>query len=178
VLESWMPLGTQGPITLVGGYSDEALLHQGEWQIEPEQRLRAWAERELPAEESSSIPRRETRIAREASRLVRNWAGQHTADLPKLAIMRVVNEWNPYSGRALAWKLLAVLGLCWLTIAAPRAAWILGGVLVLNTLCIMLLYSVGGRFLVPLYGVLYTLAGLGMTSIALGVQRLAQRSAT
>jgi hypothetical protein len=107
--------------------------------------------------------------------MVRTWAAQHAADLPRLAIIRAVNEWNPYSGRALLWKLMALAGLCWLSAAAPRAAWILGGVLVLNTLCVMLLYSVGGRFMVPLYGVLYTLAGLGITGIALVGQRLGRR---
>ncbi|MGN6545662.1 MAG: hypothetical protein ACTHK7_11480 [Aureliella sp.] len=176
VLKSWMPLGTQGPITLLGGYSDEALAHQGEWQPAAEERLRAQIENELVVYQDRSIPQRELRIARRASRLVRQWAAEHAADLPRLAIMRVVNEWNPYTGRALAWKLMALAGLCWLCASAPRAAWIFSGLLILNTLCAMALYSVGGRFLVPLYGMLYTLAGLGLAGLALGLHHLSLRS--
>lgn len=176
VLKTWMPLGTQGPITLLGGYSDEALAQFGEWQVEPEQRLRENAERELVIEQDRSIPNREVRIARQASQQVRRWASEHIAQLPRLTTMRAINEWNPYTGRALAWKLLALLGLCWLAIVVPRAAWLLGGILLLNTLCVMLLYSVGGRFLVPLYGILYTLAGLGATCVVLATLYLVERT--
>ena len=166
VTGTWMPLGTQGPISLLGGYSDDALRAHGEWQVAPEQRLRAKMQ---PASshptEPAKILQREVDVARQASREIRGWAAEHLADLPVLGLQRLQTEWNPYSGRALLWKIAALFGLIFLACHRPRAAWLLGGLLAINSICVMALYSVGGRFLVPTYGLLYTLAGVGGAAI-------------
>ena len=156
-----MPLGTQGPITLVGGYSDESLAQRGQWQLAPELRLRQRVENELAPDDGGSLVRREVRVANAASQEVRSWTRRHLQDLPRLAWYRLMSEWAPYTGRALAWKLAALLGLGYLTLRMPTAATVMGGVMLINTLMVMALYSVGGRFLVPTYGILYTLAGVG-----------------
>lgn len=153
VLKTWMPLGTQGPITLVGGYSDDAILADGQWQMAPEQRLR------------QRVSGDELDVARQASREVSAWISAHKGQLLTLAWTRLRTEWNPYSGRALIWKLMALTGLCFLARAMPRSAWILGGIIAINSLTVMVLYSVGGRFLVPTYGILYTLGGIGVAGV-------------
>lgn len=159
VLKTFMPLGTQGPITLVGGYNDDAILMRGQWHVGPENRLRRGAEAEVA---SADIPAREVHVARRASRQVKEWIGSHLGTLPNLAWVRLKNEWNPYNGRALAFRLAALVGLCWLCTLHRSAALLLGGVIIVNSITVMMLYSVGGRFLVPTYGILYTLAGIGI----------------
>lgn len=169
VLDAAMPLGTQGPVTLLGGYSDESLARWGEWRSEPEIRLRERLASDLSMESEAALVRHEVRVAQEASREVRSWIARHVGDLPKLAWMRLVNEWNPYTGRALLWKLAALLGLAFLCLRLPRAAGVLGGVLLINSLMVMAVYSVGGRFLIPTYGILYSLAGIGVMSVPLTI---------
>ncbi len=159
VLKTFMPLGTQGPITLVGGYNDEAINMKGQWHVDPEIRLRKEAEAEVAADD---IPAREVHVARRASRQVKEWIRAHLGTLPNLAWVRLKNEWNPYNGRALAFRLAALVGLFWLCTLHRSAALLLGGVIIVNSITVMMLYSVGGRFLVPTYGILYTLAGIGI----------------
>ncbi len=159
VLKNFMPLGTQGPITLVGGYNDDAIALKGQWHVGPEIRLRREAEIEVP---NADIPAREVHVARRASAQVKTWIRQHLGTLPNLAWVRLKNEWNPYNGRALAFRLAALVGLCWLFTLHRSAALLLGGVIIVNSITVMMLYSVGGRFLVPTYGILYTLAGIGI----------------
>lgn len=159
VLKSFMPLGTQGAITLVGGYNDEAIVMKGQWHVAPEIRLRREAEAEVDA---SDIIAREIHVARRASKQVKEWIGTHLGKLPNLAWIRLKNEWNPYNGRAVAFRLAALVGLCWLCILHRSAALLLGGVIIVNSITVMMLYSVGGRFIVPTYGILYTLAGIGI----------------
>lgn len=159
VLKTLMPLGTQGPITLVGGYNDEAIVMRGQWHVLPENRLRREAEPEV---ETSSIPAREVHVARRASKQVKEWIRAHVGTLPNLAWVRLKNEWNPYNGRALGFRLAALVGLCWLCTLHRSSALLLGGVIIVNSMTVMILYSVGGRFIVPTYGILYTLAGIGL----------------
>lgn len=169
VLQRFMPLGTQGSISLIGGYNDEALAHGGEWQVGAEVALRERVEAKPITGKGAEIVQREIQVSSAAARAVWTWTRNHERLLPLLAALRLRTEWNPYTGRALAWKIAAVLGLSWLLLLSPRTASVLGGVVLLNSLMVMLLYSVGGRFLVPTYGVLYTLAGIG---IALTSERI------
>ena len=173
VLNRWMPLGTQGATTLLGGYSDAARRGNGDWQAEPELALRA----ELAAREDfRRLPddtARELVVAREASSRVRRWISEHRGDLPSLIAKRVYVHWNPYSGASLLWKLPLLVGGFGLLLArTPAALWLLGLPLT-STLVVAAFYSTGGRFLVPLYGDLFTVAGLG---IAWSVAWLARRT--
>ncbi|MCA9133813.1 MAG: hypothetical protein KDA45_11690, partial [Planctomycetales bacterium] len=74
-------------------------------------------------------------------------------------------HWNPYYGRSLLWKAAFILGLLSLLRQRHRAAWWLGGLPLVSTVVVAALYATGGRFLVPLYGVLFTLAGYGVTRL-------------
>lgn len=169
VLGRFMPLGTQGPITLVGGYCDAALQAGGDWQFGPEQQLRSGMESDptwLAAEDDTQ---REVLVARAATSSLRTWIANHWTQLPSLAWARVVTHWNPYSGRSLVWKALILIGAAWLACQRGSGRIWLIGIPVLSTAVTALLYSTGGRFLVPLYGILFTLAGLGVGRLALGI---------
>lgn len=159
VLGRWMPLGTQGPITLLGGYCDGAMRIGGDWYAQPEQDLR----REFQfRERTKNDTEREILIADAARERVRVWIVSHLTDLPRLATQRAVVHWNPYHGRSLLWKVAMILGaIVLLRLRSPATWWLLGLPLV-STLVVAALYSTGGRFLVPLYGILFTLAGLSI----------------
>lgn len=183
VLGEFKPLGTQGPITLLGGYSDQALAAGGEWQFEPEQELRAELQTTAGFQKLEGTEQ-ELMVAREASARTRSWLFAHLGQLPSMFAGRVVTHWNPYFGRSLLWRVAILLGGLSICIAIAQAEpqedarrdfwhfaiWLLGIPLV-STIVVMLLYSVGGRFLVPAYGVLFTLAGIGIGSLVRVVQR-------
>lgn len=167
VLRSFMPLGTQGPITLVGGFCDDAMDAGGDWQFNPERQLRARMQSNPTWLSAEDDTQREVLVARAASREVRSWIADHWTQLPSLAWARIVTHWNPYSGRSLVWKALILLGAGWLACQRGTARIWLIGLPILSTAVTALLYSTGGRFLVPLYGILFTLAGLGVGRITL-----------
>ncbi|MCA9133920.1 MAG: hypothetical protein KDA45_12225, partial [Planctomycetales bacterium] len=89
VLERWMPLGTQGPITLLGGYSDAGLQSNGEWQFAPEQHLRRELTHVPEFQALASDTQREVWVARAARVRVRTWLGEHWRDLPWMAAKRI-----------------------------------------------------------------------------------------
>jgi hypothetical protein len=165
VLQRFMPLGTQGPITLLGGYSDAALQSNGDWQFDPELRLRAELQKRPDFRAAPSDLDREKIVADVARQRVKSWITEHPGKLLGLATKRVYVHWNPYTGRSLFWKLAIVLGAVGLLVHRRRAAWWLLGLPLWSTIVVAALYSVGGRFLVPLYGVLFTLAGLGLAGL-------------
>ena len=87
---------------------------------------------------------------------------ENLSRLPSLMVNRVATHWNPSFGRSLVWKILILAGICRAAVRLPRPVqiWLIGLPLI-STLAAALLYTVGGRFLVPLYGLLFTLAGYG-----------------
>jgi hypothetical protein len=165
VLNRWMPLGTQGPITLLGGYCDEALANGGDWQHAPEQRLRQAIRGNEEFSRLSTDVERELMIVDESKRLVRGWIAEHMGELPRLFVARVVTHWNPYTGRSLVWRLLILAGAIYLVVKRRPEAWVLVGLPVMNTVLVASLYTTGGRFLVPLYGILFTLSAIGVASL-------------
>lgn len=165
VLERFMPLGTQGPITLLGGYCDEAIGDGGDWQHAPEQRLRQSMRENAAFNALPSDVARELMIVDESKRLVRSWIAEHMSGLPRLFLARVVTHWNPYTGKSLVWRLLILVGAIYLLAKRRPEAWVLVGLPVMNTILVASLYTTGGRFLVPLYGILFTLSAIGVASL-------------
>jgi hypothetical protein len=167
VLESLQPLGTKGAITLMGGYCDAAFESGGEWQFAPERNLRQDLESKVDWNAATEQVHRS--LDREMSKFaaieVKQWTIGNAYRLPQLFWMRVVTEWNPYRGKALLLKLLAVAGVIWLAIHNRVALIWLVGPLAINTILVAMTYSVGGRFLVPTYGPLYLLAAFGFSGL-------------
>lgn len=157
------PLGTKGSVTMLGGYCDAALENGGEWQSAPERNMRVELESQLPANvDASGVLELEKELGRKAGQEIKRWTAANIAQLPSLFVSRVVTEWNPYSGKALLLKLAALAGVLWLMRFNRTALLWLAGPLLINTVLVMLTYSVGGRFLVPTYGALYVLAAFGI----------------
>lgn len=176
ILKRWMPLGTQGSIALLGGYSDEALAERGEWQYQPELTLRAQLANDPVYLAASNDTEREIMVCQQARQLVNRWIAEHLSDLPGMFIGRIFIHWNPYFGRSLAWKIAALAGAAILVLdrwrrgseAGSYAIWLIGFPLT-STLVAALLYTTGGRFLVPMYGVLYTLSGIAVGTSVQGL---------
>ena len=188
VTEGYSPLGTKGALTLLGGYSSESLAADGDWQPGPENALRARMAtqdiRTQPPEKLSKFEAarlgtlHEIALARAARDEVAKWINENWANLPTLVGKRIATHWNPYFGQSLLWKLAMMAGAAILLYSASKntslhcrdAVWLVG-LPIVSTLVTACLYSVGGRFLVPLYGLLMTLAAVGTASVCL---RLAQ----
>lgn len=171
VLESFHPLGTKGSTTLMGGYCDESYQSEGLWQFAPERALRFELESKLDWNTTSAKDLRdlELEIERQAKLKVNQWSSENWELLPALALKRVVTEWNPYRGKALLMKLLAAIGGIWLMRNNRVALIWLVGPLVMNTILVAWTYSLGGRFLVPTYGLIYILAAIGVAGIGTAV---------
>ncbi len=167
VLGSFHPLGTKGTTTLLGGYCDEAYRSGGEWQIAPEKELRSVLESKLDLNSASVADRTdlELELGRQAAVQVKQWVRENLELIPSLFAKRAVTEWNPYWGKALLLKLFALVGVIWLAYNSRVALVWLTGPLVINTILVVLTYSVGGRFLVPTYGQLYILAAFGFSGL-------------
>ncbi|GIW96850.1 MAG: hypothetical protein KatS3mg111_0183 [Pirellulaceae bacterium] len=60
VLGAFLPLGTQGPVAVLGGYNDAALRAGGEWRYEAELALRAELAADPSFQQASSVEREKT----------------------------------------------------------------------------------------------------------------------
>ncbi|AMV32932.1 hypothetical protein VN12_12460 [Pirellula sp. SH-Sr6A] len=172
VLGRFQPLGTKGSTTLLGGYCDESVASRGEWQFAPERRLRALIPPPVESNHASDWIANELAIAAQAAEEVRGWTTENMSILPGLMVQRVVTEWNPYTGKALLLKIFALLGAIGLVFRDRRTLAWLAVPLLMQTIVTALTYSVGGRFLVPVYGCVYLLAVIGMAELA----RLSQQA--
>jgi hypothetical protein len=163
VLGELQPLGTKGPTTLLGGYCDESLNAGGEWQFGPEKRLReeVYGRLDLGSATSQEWIETEKTIASEASQRVVHWIRTNFASLPQLMVQRVVTEWNPYTGKSLLFKILALVGVTALWLQDRRILLWLTVPLLVNSVVVAGTYSLGGRFLVPTYGCFYLLVSTG-----------------
>jgi hypothetical protein len=167
VLGELQPLGTKGPTTLLGGYCDESLNSGGEWQFEPEKKLReeVYGRFDLGSATSQEWIDVEKTIASEASQRVAEWIRMNVASLPQLVVQRVVTEWNPYTGKSLLFKILALVGVAGLWLHDRRVLLWLTVPLLVNSIVVAGTYSLGGRFLVPTYGCYYLLVSIGFLYI-------------
>ena len=180
VLGSFHPLGTKGATTLMGGYCDEAFHAGGEWQFAPERelRLRLQSKVDLVAASAEDLHELELEIGKQAAVQTKAWIASNPGLLPLLFLKRVVTEWNPYRGKALLLKLLAIAGAIWLLRNDRNVLVWLIGPLVMNTIVVAFTYSVGGRFLVPTYGPLYILAAFGIAGVIKSITYVKSRWAS
>lgn len=171
VLERFMPLGGQGAASLRGGYSDEALADHGNWHGEAENRIQAKLDLSFEARGWTQA-QREVALAELANRETLKWINEHRPEMPQLILERIKTHWGPYRGTSLAWRIAILIGgLCLLFQRRREAIWLIG-VPLISTCVVAILYETGGRFLVPLYGILYGIAGYGVSQIACFALRL------
>jgi hypothetical protein len=166
----WLPLGTHGMNSLMGGYSNESLSDEGNWHPEPEARLRTELSKQ-PDWSAKPSYERDAIVHDAASKSLRAWIGENAASLPLLFGLRLKTHWGPYFGKSLIWKLSILCGFIVLLRHRLREAIWLVGLPVISSLTVMILYETGGRFLVPLYGLLYAVAGIGVAAIIQSLYR-------
>ena len=171
VLDRWMPLGGQGAASLRGGYSDEALADHGNWHGAAEDRIQK-ALTDDPSSQGLSAAEREVALADLASRETHEWIQANRGQLPRLLAMRLVTHWGPYFGPSLFWRFGILGGFVALLIHRRQESIWLVGLPLVNTFTVLCLYEAGGRFLVPLYGILYAVAGIG---VSCGISAIAAR---
>ncbi len=162
-LQSFMPMGAQGAASILGGYSDEALADGGNWHSDAELRLRQRLG-ELPLANEWTNLELERQIALAASVETKKWIDEHRPDLPYLFVLRLKSHWGPYFGKSLLWRIGMILGVIAIIVGRRREALWMLGLPIASSLTVMCLYETGGRFLVPLYGLLYALAGIGFAA--------------
>lgn len=163
-LESFMPMGAQGAVSILGGYSDEALADQGNWHPEAQNRLQQKL-LSLPGAKKWSSLELEREMALAASAETRYWVRQHARDIPTLIFLRLKTHWSPYFGKSLIWRCGMLLGVVVLLMHRRWESYWFLGIPIVSSLTVMGLYETGGRFLVPLYGLLYALAGIGFAIV-------------
>ena len=180
VLKEFSPLGTKGSITLMGGYCDAAYRAGGAWQVAPESQARA----NLVAKFGDSLQTStqtnlelEKQLQHDSKIAVRQWIFANWSKLPLLMCMRVIDHFNPYWGVSGFRKLFALIGAVVLVRRLPQVGWFAVGLIGINAFMVSLMYSVGGRFLVPLYGIVYMLAALGVCWLLLVTRLLVTGSA-
>jgi hypothetical protein len=171
VLQRIMPLGGQGAASLRGGYCDESLADRGNWHGEAEERLQRQLDGE-PGCEGWTQAQREVALAHRASRETWDWIAANRMQLPSLMAMRVESHWSPFTGTSLLWRIAILMGWLGLALSRRRELIALLGLPVISTCTVAILYETGGRFLVPLYALLYLTAGIG---VALAIEGIARR---
>lgn len=178
VTDGYSMLGTKGAVTLMGGYCDASIAASGDWQYGPERVLRndiatEQGQLELTADPFARNTQFEVMLAMRSRGELDSWLAVNFQYLPRLIGMRIATHWNPYTGKSLIWKLAAFAGLLALIAYRRKEAFWFVGLPILSTLVVAALYSVGGRFLVPLYGILFCLPGIatGVCLVAFATKR-------
>lgn len=161
LLGTFMPLGSQGVPSMLGGYNDAALNDGGNWQPEPQLAIQEFVESQSDSKKFNSL-QKEVLVSRLASEQLRDWVWNNLTSLPALAFAKLKTHWGPYWGTSLLWRLAIVLGVIGLIHFKRREGLWFIGLPLISSITVMILYETGGRFLVPLYGLLYALAGLGV----------------
>ena len=112
--------------------------------------------------ESWTAAQREVALAELASHETWSWIQEHWQDLPRLGAMRLITHWGPWRIDHVAWKCAAIVGVLWVWRNDRRQGVVIASILLADAVSTVLLYETGGRFLIPLHGLLYALAGVGL----------------
>lgn len=153
VLGEFYPLGTQGEEQASARHSDEAFARRGMWYNPDETGFFD----NVSKDSSRPLAIRRAELSQAAARA---WVKAHPFKTMLLPPLRVFQEYRPHGPGDLFVLAFAALGLVlvWRT-PEGRAA---RGILLAQTLTIAITWSVAGRFLYPLLGILHYLAIVGL----------------
>jgi 4-amino-4-deoxy-L-arabinose transferase-like glycosyltransferase len=167
VLHRFQPLGTQGALSLISGYSDKAIELKGVW-FNPDQfgMFDHLSTQGKPPLEQELIKGDYSRS--EAYR----WIVQNPSKIPRLAVLKVLGEWQP--ANFVQALLLGFAGLGFLVLLALNWQEAVSCFTFLGTatLAVALTYSADGRFLIPFLPLLTMLSTLGIWSFVLSSAEL------
>ena len=153
VLGEFRPLGTQGAEQLSAAYSDEAFARRGMWFNLDETEFFRGIDQPDPVQRTLAR-------AQLSEQSARTWVGQHPFQAACLWPARVFQEFRPHGPGDLFVLVFAGLGLAilWKTPAGLASRWLIAG----QVLAIAATWSVAGRFVFPLLGILHLLATIGL----------------
>jgi 4-amino-4-deoxy-L-arabinose transferase-like glycosyltransferase len=153
VLGEFRPLGTQGAEQLSAAYSDEAFRRLGMWFNQEE--LGFFRGIETPDPVRRSLDR-----AERSELSARQWVAHHPLKAALLWPARVFQEFRPHGPGDLFVLAFSLLGLAilWDTPEGRAARWLCAG----QVFAIAATWSVAGRFVYPLLGMLHLLAVVGL----------------
>lgn len=153
VLGEFRPFGTQGAEQLSAAYSDEAFARRGMWfNLDETEFFRG-------IKELDPVQRNLARAQR-SEHSARTWVGQHPFQAAILWPVRVFQEFRPHGPGDLFVLVFAGLGLAilWPTPAGRASRWLIAA----QVLAIAATWSVAGRFVFPLLGMMHLLATIGL----------------
>jgi hypothetical protein len=154
-----LPFGTEGALNLPAGFGPKALENRGLWRSNHED-----GSAMIMARVGGDMRRWETELARYRQRLTLRWMMRNPKDVLRLMYLHVWQEVRPHGEAVADW--LLPLGLVAAFALRRHAAARLVPLMVGATLfSIAMTWSVGGRFIVPLYPVLMALIGAAAASI-------------
>ncbi len=170
-LNAFMPLGTQGYINFSASYSDDACANRGVWRPTPTLAVRRELEQQEWYQAIGDPLEKHKAVAIACRDRAREWAMANSGKILQLAWMKLRSHlkplYRPTWGRVLV--ILSLVGLAVVSkTAVPAIALTL---LAADFFTIMLTHSVGGRFLVVVYPVLFTASGIGLAGIVVIVSR-------
>ena len=170
VLDSFMPLGTQGALNMPAGFGSRALRFKGVWSSNPGD-----GAAEIEALNLDPVTS-EVRLAKFRSALARRWIHEHPADALRLMGLHVWQEIRP---RRLpyptgAW-LLPVAAVAALYLRRSPGVGVIVSMVGANILGIALTWSVAGRFMAPVQPLLAALAGAMMVAMVRQAVELSAR---
>lgn len=152
VLGEFRPLGTQGAEQMSAAYSDQAFARKGMWGNIDQAGFFESIDEEDPIKRSLAR-------ARLSEQTAMTWIKQHPFKSAVLPVLRVLQEFRPHGPADLFVLAFSCLGLAvvWKTSDGKIAAWII----LAQVLAIAATWSVAGRFVYPLLGVMHLLATIG-----------------
>jgi hypothetical protein len=157
VLRAFMPLGTQGAINLPVGYSNKAISQDGIWSGGAKEYIF-----KCFTSQTKGVLR-ERDEARFGLAKAREWILSNPDLAAKLVCLKIISLWQPRSMYQVFLLMLVIIGL--LILWRRKEATVLYGLLVANTFAVGLTWSVGGRFLIPVYPIIYSLAAIVLWSL-------------
>jgi hypothetical protein len=163
VLESFMPMGTQGGINLPHGYSSYAVASLGFWKEDAYALFKPIAHR--LAAMKPIIAERES--ASFGTKIALTWIAEHPGSAAQLALNKVFYLWEPDITHY--WPILS-LGIIGLIFLPRRHTVVLFTLALANTLSVSLTYNAGdNRFMLPVHLIIYIAAGAGVQWCILGI---------
>lgn len=171
VLDTFMPLGTQGALNMPAGFGPLALQFEGVWSSNPGD---DWARiDELKLDPVTA----EVRVARLRSRATLEWMRAHPREVARLMVLHVWQEIRPRNSPyhpTDAWLLPMAALAAWVLRRSPGVS-VIVAVTAVNLAGIALTWSVAGRFMAPVQPMLAALVGAALV-VVLGRAAAAFRS--
>lgn len=170
VLETFMPLGTQGGINMPAGFGPRAMRFKGMWMSNPGDGAQEIEALKLDAVAS------EVRLAQFRSALARRWIREHPLDAVRLMGLHVWQEVKPRTRPypTGAW-LLPVAALAAVYLRRSPGVGMIASIVGVNILGIAMTWSVAGRFMAPMQPLLAALVGAMVVDVVRRMIELAAR---